>query len=339
MNDEIDGSNERDSQEKNNVSSDVAKQLNSLSKEDFDKVLNLLNKKSEELISLSEAEMAISLSSMDVSKLDEDSINIELVYSWYIRAEKIIRVLANTFSFPLHQSINQLRYAGHHILKYNISDNKENNAELVEAFKHCKRSVYDALDAYMYKLAEVYRIILPYLTESRAIKIEHLVYKHLREVQKARNDADSRIEYYDAVNQKLLDGLGLIEELNQIQRDSGFTDQIYREKKELIMGAYKATRKSEQAKARLEQFKLENQRLQLDAEKQARKKSNGISIVIGVASFAITVAIFTAEIVGRKYIESAHSLAIPNSISITVPDIKVEKSLSADNKSTVDEKK
>lgn len=93
---------------------------------------------------------------------DEANITVDNIKDWYFETEKIIRVLANILSVPMIQAINQLRYAGHHILK--AQTNKDaTQTNLIEAFKHCKRAVYDALDFYAYTLNDKYQVLIPCL--------------------------------------------------------------------------------------------------------------------------------------------------------------------------------
>jgi hypothetical protein len=68
-----------------------------------------------ELIKLLEAEMRNDVRNIDVPPADEHNIDLMRVNEWYRETEKTIRVLGNLFSSQCFQSVNQLRYAGHHI--------------------------------------------------------------------------------------------------------------------------------------------------------------------------------------------------------------------------------
>ncbi|WP_044408326.1 hypothetical protein [Thiomicrospira microaerophila] len=56
---------------------------------------------------------------------------------------------------------------GHHILKVQTDDDCK-QANLVEAYKHCIRAYYDAIDLYVYHLSETYRDKLPFLLPSQS---------------------------------------------------------------------------------------------------------------------------------------------------------------------------
>lgn len=181
-----------------------------------------------ELIKLLETDMIKDIRHIDVQ--DENSIDFDDVRQWYMEAEKLIRVLANILSVPMFQAINQLRYAGHHVLKAQSNEEKR-QSNLIEAYKHCKRAVYDALDFYVYKLSENYRVLLPALDSNNAFKVESLLKNHIKQINQCRTNRDSRIDYYNEIQKTLIEGLELIEELNIIQRESGLSERLFQEKR------------------------------------------------------------------------------------------------------------
>lgn len=185
------------------------------------------------LIKLLENEMLDDISKINIDIEDEDSITLEVIYSWYIESEKLIRVFANILSVPMAQAINQLRYAGHHILKSQIFE-RGRQQNLIEGYKHCKRSVYDALDFYVYTLNRRYMNLLPLLKEVDAHDVETLLKQHILEINEYRIKSSQRIEYYSNIQTTLTKGLDLIEKLNQIQRASGVADELLTEKRQLI---------------------------------------------------------------------------------------------------------
>lgn len=202
---------------------------------DKNKILEIVDKSESQLIAALEIEMQASLQDIDFSKDEEANIELADVNDWYISSEKVLRVVANLFASPMHQAVNQLRYAGHHVLKAILSDDPVvAQAETVEAYKHCKRSVYDALDAYIYQTNRLYKNVLPFLVDSEAVKLERTLREHLTEIANARDSSSSRIEYYELINEKLIEGLRVTEQLNQIQRDSGFSTKVFLEKKQLV---------------------------------------------------------------------------------------------------------
>lgn len=185
------------------------------------------------LINLLQEEMQSDLSDINISIEDEASISLALVYEWYIEAEKLIRVFANVLGVPMWQAINQLRYAGHHILKSQLDSNGRQQ-NLIESYKHCKRSVYDCLDFYVYTLNSRYSTVLPLIHQADAIKVETLLKNHINEVNEIRLQCGQRIEYYKNIKNLIKKGLDLIENLNEIQRKSGITENLLKEKRTLI---------------------------------------------------------------------------------------------------------
>jgi len=188
-----------------------------------------------ELIALIEEEMLPDISKIDISSKDEDRVDLECVKVWYFETEKLLRVVGNIFSSPMSQSINQLRYAGHHIIKAGLdNDPISQKQNIIEAYKHCKRAYYDALDLYVHKLAEDYKILLPYLETQSAAKLERTLREHLEGIQTSRLANESRIEYYRTVQVTLANGLKIIEDFNQILRETGMSRALCTEKAALI---------------------------------------------------------------------------------------------------------
>jgi len=184
------------------------------------------------LITLLEKEMEDDVSKINYDSQNEGQLSLENIKQWYVEAEKVIRVLSNVLAHPMNQAINQLRYAGHHILKSQTADNPtsaQNN--LVEAFKHCKRSVYDAMDFYVYNLYEKYRVLPPWLDLEKTI--QEKLDEYAKKIAKERQIAAERIDYYQQIWVQLIDGLKLIEELNKYQRESGLTNKVLARNKDL----------------------------------------------------------------------------------------------------------
>lgn len=186
-----------------------------------------------ELIRLLEAEMGQSIKAINVPKDKEESIDYQLVQEWYLNAEKLIRVFANVLGQPLHQSINQLRYAGHHIINYCASSNSQ-QSDLIEAYKHCKRSVYDAFDTYVFSISQRYTGLLPLLEGDDVEELDSRVSDFIERITKLRSEADKRIDYYSEVQKNVIAGLQLIEDLNKIIRKTGIPQLILEDKKNLL---------------------------------------------------------------------------------------------------------
>lgn len=187
------------------------------------------------LIELLQEEMISDVKKINITSENENKIDLPLVYTWYIETEKLIRVIGNLFTTPLSQAINQLRYAGHHILKSSVSDDEiVKKQNIVEAYKHCKRAYYDAFDFYVYKLSEDYRVLLPYLESQSASKLERILREHLQEIQEGRLESKERIEYYSGIQKTVIKGLEIIESLNELQRETGISRKLYIGKQSLL---------------------------------------------------------------------------------------------------------
>ena len=57
------------------------------------------------LIALLEKEMHEDIASLNIPQDDENNINIKDIKAWYFEAEKLIRVLGNVLSVPMHHRI------------------------------------------------------------------------------------------------------------------------------------------------------------------------------------------------------------------------------------------
>lgn len=186
-----------------------------------------------QLISLLENEALADLNSLDLPTINEAEIKLKHVSAWYFETEKLIRVLGNVLPSSMAQPINQLRYAGHHILKAQPDDDgKQSN--LVEAYKHCKRAYYDAIDLYVYHLAETYRDKLSFLPAEQSSKLVSEVQEHLQRVQDARFDSLARIHYYSKVREDLISGLKLVQSVNNQLQASGVAHAVLEDRGHLL---------------------------------------------------------------------------------------------------------
>ena len=79
-------------------------------------------------------------------KRTEDSL-IEEIQTLYLSAENKIKHLEVVSREMCVPSINELRYAGNHLLKALTSySNDAKNEHLSKAKSHCKRAIYDAVN-------------------------------------------------------------------------------------------------------------------------------------------------------------------------------------------------
>jgi hypothetical protein len=123
-----------------------------------------------DLISALEKEMADDVAAIDVPA-EEKRIDLEMVREWYFEAEQVLGLVGNLLSVPMYQAINQLRYAGHYALRAG-TDPFVSRQNHVEALKHCKRALYDALDFYVF--TKSVRCVGMWLPISTATKQDNL---------------------------------------------------------------------------------------------------------------------------------------------------------------------
>lgn len=186
-----------------------------------------------DLIRLLEEEAVSDLSTLDLPSDQEDQINIEYVKDWYFETEKLIRVLANTLPSSMAQPINQLRYAGHHVLKAGVCED-EAQSNLIEAYKHCKRAYYDAVDLYVYHMSETYRDKLAFLPADKSRDLAKKLREHLEGIQAARFDSPRRINYYSTIRKGLIDGLKMIQCVNEQLDSAGVTRAVLEDRGQLL---------------------------------------------------------------------------------------------------------
>lgn len=271
----------------------------------------------QKLIALIEAEMLTDVSAIDVPSKDENKVDLECVRTWYFETEKLLRVIGNVFSSPMSQSINQLRYAGHHIIKADIEEDPTSRKQnIIEAYKHCKRAYYDALDLYVHKLAEDYKVLLPYLDTQSASKLERTLREHLQEIQTSRLNNESRIEYYKDVQSTLIRGLEIIEEFNEVLRETGMSRSLYARKAALIQ------------KVAAQQQDINTQQQHINTLKNSRQSLQD-SITNKSYNVALTVTIIIAlataiGLVADAFVTSRHDVQMviqpsPENLDIPLP--------------------
>ena len=196
---------------------------------------------SEKLLSFIEEEALSFVKEIDLDSTSEFQVNFEEVLIWYTEAEKIIRILANILPAPMDQPINQLRYAGHHVLKAakkrdQTRRNCMGDPNLIEAYKHCKRAYYDSLDLYKFHMVEIFKSKACLLSgpnakvKDEAKDLREKLLAHIDRITQARFKCNSRIAYYAEISKNLKDGLPIIHELNQRLLDAGVTDNLFAEK-------------------------------------------------------------------------------------------------------------
>lgn len=231
-----------------------------------------------ELITALEEEMRKSLAEINLNSATESNVTLSLVSNWFFDTEKLTRVIGNITTNTMFQPINQLRYAGHHILKSQLSEDpvaKKNN--LIEAYKHCKRGYYDALDIFTHKLAEDYRELTLYVDKQTIEPITAQMKDLLRTITIARITTPDRITYYQTIHSVLCKGLNVLHALNEELRKAGFSRDLYTNKQELLQ---------EIANLRISntQLAFENRRLQNRAVDIVAAVSLAVAVLAALAT-------------------------------------------------------
>ncbi|MFZ3028430.1 hypothetical protein [Rhodoferax sp.] len=112
--------------------------------------------------------------------------------------------LTNVVFIP---ALNELRYAGYHLVKYLSSTGDED--DLRSAQKHCKRAIYDTAEGPMLKfLGDVAKFQEDYSKEPCITDVIPGYVGHMKKVAEARNliaevKPESRDEYFDLVEPHL----------------------------------------------------------------------------------------------------------------------------------------
>ena len=145
---------------------------------------------------------------------------LEEVTKLFRKAEQTMKNMGRELGEAIVPSINQLRYAGSHILNVcNSSSVEAANTELEKAKRHCQRAFYDAVEAgVMDKLAAIRKFKIefgPLLHHDPSIDYSDLF-------KKAR-DANDEIQRIDVVNTKdkessFLSIEGFWHSLNEVQK-------------------------------------------------------------------------------------------------------------------------
>lgn len=175
-----------------------------------------------DLVALIEKEAKDSL--LDISVYGQE-VTLETVENWYLETEKIIRVIANlALDKSSHQAINQLRYAGHHLVKASTTKNKtEKQDNIVEAYKHCKRAYYDMLDFYVLMLLDKFESTLFDSTQEATSKLHDDIKANILSIQNARFENKTRLEYYQLIRGGLIEGLDLLDQCNQLSTSKKYS--------------------------------------------------------------------------------------------------------------------
>lgn len=166
---------------------------------------------------------------LDQKRIDETSALFKQAEKNLKRAEH----LTNKIFIP---AINELRYAGYHLLAYLSSEGTDDN--LVSAQKHCKRAIYDSAEGPLLKfLSDIAQFQTDYAKTCITSELPDYV-THMTHVQETRNliasvQPETRDEYFKAVEphlNKLSDIVNLLEtarpEINKRMRGEQSKDRM-----------------------------------------------------------------------------------------------------------------
>lgn len=133
------------------------------------------------------------------------------IFDLFSRAEQTIKLVENLGEGLTFPAVNQLRYAGQHLLKSDCADNENSKEEhLKKAKYHCQRAIYDASEIgvihYLeeirifqddYKQVVVTDIVLNYSdTLKKAKKAREFILKNHN--KKANNESNEDINKMDS---------------------------------------------------------------------------------------------------------------------------------------------
>ncbi len=132
------------------------------------------------------------------------------VRSLYQEAESAIHSLGIESTGIDAVAINELRYGGQHVLKAIAADNPEaQDKEIARAKSHCERAIYDAYDgAVFYELRRFQKFKQDYETVAvidiapNYLEICARMKRAKQLLEKARQDSDTREQYYSEITEK-----------------------------------------------------------------------------------------------------------------------------------------
>lgn len=148
------------------------------------------------------------LSLPDVQELDQRARATELVHLFQL-AEKKIKLVENLNQELSIPAINELRYAGYHMAQY-LAGTGDVGEQLSKAENHCKRAIYDAVEAGVTHQLELIKI---FQHDFRNLIISETVsrYPEIKKQIKAagdliltpRDNTKDRSEYYEECSNHL----------------------------------------------------------------------------------------------------------------------------------------
>jgi hypothetical protein len=230
-----------------------------------------------------------SIADINIAPGEEPNIDLKVVKDWYFATENLARVVSNTLQSTAPQTVNQLRYAGHHILKATtcVQSNKtEIQSNLIEAYKHCKRGYFDALDLFVYETNRIFQSRVTDIEDPS--KKQHII-QHLLDIIQTINaqrlSAETRVEYYSFLQKELVKAQALFAEINALTLPKVTA---------LEMDLADALEDRERIETERNHYESQNQKL-VDEIKNTRAKTSNY-LIVGLATVFATIALAIATL-------------------------------------------
>ncbi len=129
--------------------------------------------------------MTLTKSAAKFQNTNSSSFNFSETFDLYAKAESVIKKIElSKFQNLYIPAVNELRYAGNHLLRcLTHNDIHAAEEELARANRHCKRAIYDAADAYcLFFLDEINTFKLDY----KDVIISEIIPEYTNYLAKAR---------------------------------------------------------------------------------------------------------------------------------------------------------
>src|SRR5665647_736947 len=139
--------------------------------------------------------------------MELNQVEIDKTAALFKRAESLLKNAEHHTNIVFIPSINELRYAGYHLVRY-LSEGEED--DLRSSQKHCKRAIYDAAEGPLLKyLSDLAKFQDDYSLAACTTEVIPNYLELLMRVQSARNIIDeakptSREVYFELVEPHLI---------------------------------------------------------------------------------------------------------------------------------------
>ncbi|EIC23685.1 hypothetical protein [Thiorhodovibrio frisius] len=230
-----------------------------------------------------------SIADINIAPGEEPNIDLKVVKDWYFATENLARVVSNTLQSIVPQTMNQLRYAGHHILKATTcsqSNKTEIQSNLIEAYKHCKRGYFDALDLFVYETNRIFQSRVADIDDpEKKQRIIQDLLDIIQNINAQRLSAETRIEYYSFLQEELVKAQTLFAEMNALTLPRVTA---------LEMDLADALEDRERIETERNNYESENKKL-VDKINRARAKTSNY-LIVGLATVVATLALAIATL-------------------------------------------